>query len=50
MEKIVGRDKSCDYIICDPQNRISRRHLQVINRAGTIYLMDLNSSNGTYVN
>lgn len=50
MDKIVGRDKSCDYIICDPQNRISRRHVQVINRGGALYLTDLNSSNGTYVN
>ena len=50
MIKIVGRDPVCDYVILDPRNRVSRKHLE-IKRTKEGYLMkDLNSLNGTYLN
>ena len=47
---IIGRDKSCNYLIYDPKNRVSRKHLEVISKAGKIFIKDIGSTNGTYVN
>jgi pSer/pThr/pTyr-binding forkhead associated (FHA) protein len=50
VKKIIGRSLDCDYVIYDPKNRISRKHLEV-NFNGSIYFIkDLNSTNGTYLN
>jgi pSer/pThr/pTyr-binding forkhead associated (FHA) protein len=50
MTKTVGRDPKCDYVILDPKNRVSRRHLEVkMNNEGYV-IRDLNSLNGTYIN
>jgi len=45
---IVGRDRSCQLCIDDPQ--ISRQHLLMLRRADAITIEDLNSRNGTFVN
>jgi pSer/pThr/pTyr-binding forkhead associated (FHA) protein len=50
MEKIVGRDTHCDYIIMDPQKRVSRNHLSIKKEDTGYVLRDLNSSNGTFIN
>jgi len=50
MEKIVGRDTHCDYIIMDPQRRVSRNHLSIKKEDAGYVLRDLNSSNGTFIN
>lgn len=45
----IGRGQDNDIVIKDPQ--ISRNHLQLIQKDdGTVSVVDLNSSNGTYVN
>lgn len=50
MIKIVGRDPKCDFVIFDPKKRVSRRHLEVQKKVDIIYIKDLNSLNGTYLN
>lgn len=52
MKKIyaIGRDKSCDIVIPDNTDNISRLHATIrVGSNGKIYLMD-QSLNGTYVN
>lgn len=48
MIKTVGREKSCDYIIFDPERRVSRIHLQVEKIGNQFTIIDF-SSNGTYI-
>jgi len=45
---VIGRDRSCQLCIDDPQ--ISRHHARVLRRADSITIEDLNSSNGTFLN
>lgn len=45
---IIGRDRSCQLCIDDPQ--ISRHHVRILQRADAITIEDLNSSNGTFLN
>lgn len=47
-ELIVGRDMNCDIVV-DLDN-VSRRHCVFHSRGGRIYLADLGSTNGTYLN
>lgn len=44
----IGRDPSCNIVVSD--NGISKKHVQIEIVAGVVTLIDLNSSNGTYVN
>ena len=44
----IGRHRDNDLRIDDPL--ISRQHAQILQQGRTIYLRDLNSTNGTYVN
>ncbi|HVY62972.1 MAG TPA: FHA domain-containing protein, partial [Planctomycetota bacterium] len=44
----VGRNESND--ICLPSLRVSKRHASIQQRLGRLYLTDLGSTNGTYVN
>ncbi|HEX7034946.1 MAG TPA: FHA domain-containing protein [Pseudomonadales bacterium] len=44
----VGRGE--DNAIRIPEDHISRRHARLMIRQGTVWLQDLGSSNGTYVN
>jgi predicted component of type VI protein secretion system len=45
---VVGRGTECDYQICHPL--ISRRHCAFDLRDGEIWVQDLGSLNGTYLN
>ncbi len=49
-KKIIGRSQDCDYVIFDPKNRVSRKHLEIINNGSSFTIKDLKSLNGTYVN
>jgi hypothetical protein len=44
----LGRAPGCDCVLVDPT--VSRRHASLVNRAGSWWLRDLGSSNGTRVN
>ena len=45
---VVGRSSDCDYQICHPL--ISRRHCVFYLQDGEIWVRDLGSLNGTYLN
>ena len=46
---IVGRDSSCDIAVNDA--KVSRQHMQIMmNDDGHISVIDLNSTNGSYIN
>lgn len=47
-EKMIGREDSCDVVIADRQ--VSRFHARLVPGDGGVYLEDLASKNGTYVN
>jgi len=44
----VGRDQSCGLVVSDPQ--ASRKHFRIEAELGEFTLVDLDSSNGTWVN
>jgi pSer/pThr/pTyr-binding forkhead associated (FHA) protein len=46
--KVVGRDPAADIVISG--GHISRRHAEFLLREAQLWVRDLNSSNGTYVN
>lgn len=46
--KIIGRDPGCDIVITGPH--VSRRHAELSIRSGKLWVKDLGSSNGTFVN
>lgn len=45
---VIGKAPECDLTIQD--GAISRRHAQIEKRDGTVFVKDLNSLNGTFVN
>lgn len=45
---LIGRDRSCQLCIDDPQ--ISRHHARILRQTDSITIEDLNSSNGTFLN
>ena len=45
---VIGRDESCD--LHTNSRSISRKHCAVIKKKGRVYIKDLGSSNGTFVN
>ena len=45
---IVGRDEECELKLTD--KRISRRHFEIRRGGDLIWIRDLNSTNGTFVN
>jgi pSer/pThr/pTyr-binding forkhead associated (FHA) protein len=47
---LIGRLEECDYIIYDPLNRVSRKHALLIKEGSTLFIQDLGSSNGTFIN
>jgi pSer/pThr/pTyr-binding forkhead associated (FHA) protein len=44
----VGREP--DSALCLPDGHVSRRHARLVNCAGTVWVQDLASANGTFVN
>ncbi|MGB0590165.1 MAG: FHA domain-containing protein, partial [Myxococcota bacterium] len=47
-EVTVGRAKGSDILL--PRNNISKRHARFVDRDDKVVLVDLRSTNGTYVN
>ena len=45
---LLGRGKDCDITI--PGNHLSRRHAQILRHSDYLTVMDLDSSNGSYIN
>ncbi|MET1255805.1 FHA domain-containing protein [Aliikangiella maris] len=45
---IIGREKAADIVV--PMSFVSRQHAKVAIRKDNLFIEDLNSSNGTYVN
>lgn len=45
---IIGRSKNCDVVL--PSNHVSRQHAQIYFHGGQLWVKDLGSSNGTFVN
>lgn len=45
---VVGRSQSCDIVL--PSNHVSRQHAELSFRDGKLHVVDMNSSNGTFVN
>lgn len=44
----IGRSKKCDICIDDPF--LSQEHAQILVRDGGVFLLDLESTNGTFLN
>jgi len=44
---LIGRDNGCDIVVADPY--ISKVHAKIFYRDGKWYIVDLGSTNGTYV-
>lgn len=47
---IIGKERAkVNYCVVD-NTSVSRTHATIVNRGGTAYLMDMNATNGTFVN
>jgi hypothetical protein len=44
----IGRDRSAELVLADPE--VSRRHARLETRGDVVFVRDLHSSNGTYLN
>jgi FHA domain len=44
----IGRDMSADLVLTDPE--VSRRHARLEAQGGIVFVRDLESSNGTFLN
>lgn len=45
---VVGRSSECDLLVLDPE--VSRKHARFDAQNGVVYVSDLGSSNGTFLN
>lgn len=45
---VMGRDAGCDLALAS--RNVSKRHAQILKTTGAVILLDLNSTNGTFVN
>ncbi|MBV9263008.1 MAG: FHA domain-containing protein, partial [Candidatus Eremiobacteraeota bacterium] len=45
---VVGRDRSADVVVRDAE--VSRRHLRFESREGVVYVEDLKTTNGSFLN
>ncbi len=49
-EFVIGKERNrVDYCI-SANNSVSRTHAKIVNRGGQLYIMDMNATNGTFVN
>jgi pSer/pThr/pTyr-binding forkhead associated (FHA) protein len=46
---LIGRIEECDYIVYDTLNRVSRKHALLIKEDKNLFIQDLGSSNGTFL-
>jgi pSer/pThr/pTyr-binding forkhead associated (FHA) protein len=46
-KQIIGRSPECEIRLFD--DKVSRQHAKIWERAGVVFIRDLNSSNGTFV-
>lgn len=46
----IGRGNSAELQLSDSSNKMSRVHAKLDARDGSVYITDLNSTNGTYIN
>jgi hypothetical protein len=44
----IGRDKGCELVLADPE--VSRKHARLETQGGVVFVRDLESSNGTFLN
>ena len=49
-EYLIGSSPEADIHIDDPNRYVSRRHARLILRGGQLFIVDLGSTNGTFVN
>jgi DNA-binding CsgD family transcriptional regulator len=47
-KQIIGRSRQCEIQVHDEQ--VSRRHAKIWERSGAVFVRDLDSRNGTFVN
>jgi len=47
---IIGRDDDCGYILPETMKGAGRKHARVVIEAGMVFLEDLGSVNGTFLN
>ena len=47
-EITLGRADGCDIVL--PKNNVSKRHARLVDKQDRVVLVDLRSTNGTYVN
>lgn len=45
---VIGRDPDCDVIVAHPI--VSKKHAEIVKQNGKILIVDLGSTNGTFVN
>ncbi len=45
---VIGRDENCEIVIAD--HSASRRHARIIRKEQNVFIMDMGSTNGTWVN
>ena len=44
----IGRDRSCELVLADAE--VSRKHARLETQGGVVFVRDLESSNGTFLN
>jgi hypothetical protein len=44
----MGRDRSCELVLADAE--VSRKHARLETQGGVVFVRDLESSNGTFLN